>query len=241
MSKKPFKNRLALITGASRGLGRAIALELAKNGAHVIAVARQKKALEALDDEIRAIGAEATLVPLDITKLDGLDDLGLEIFKRWKKLDILVGNAGILGPMSPLTHVKPADWQKVMDVYLSANFRLIRSVDVLLRASDAGRALFITSNITKRNRAYWGPYAVAKAGLEALAGTYAAETAKSPIKVNLLNPGSMRTLMRAEAYPGEDQTTLADPEELAPDILKLLSADLEQTGQRFEIEDLKTL
>lgn len=241
MSKKPFKDRLALITGASRGLGRAIALELAKNGAHVIAVARQKKGLEALDDEIRALGAEATLVPLDITKLEGLDELGLEIFKRWKKLDILVGNAGILGPMSPLTHVKPADWQKVMDVYLSANFRLIRSVDVLLRASDAGRALFITSNITKRNRAYWGPYAVAKAGLEALAGTYAAETAKTAIKVNLLNPGSMPTAMRAEAYPGEDQTTLADPEELAPDILKLLSADLEQTGQRFEIKDLKTL
>ncbi len=241
MSKKPFQDRIALITGASRGLGRAIALELAKNGAHVVAVARHKKGLEALDDEIRALGGAATLVPMDLTKMDGLDELGLEIFKRWKKLDILVGNAGILGPMSPLSHVKPAEWQKVMDIYLGANFRLIRSVDALLRAAPAGRVLFITSNITRAPRAYWGPYAVAKAGLEMLAATYAAETSKTTVKVNLLNPGAMRTAMRAEAYPGEDPKTLIRPEDLAPDILKLLSADFSATGKRFEREDLKTL
>ena len=154
MSEKGFSGRLALVTGATAGLGRAISLALASKGAHVIAVGRKKQGLEALDDEIRALGGEATLAPLDLTKGAGIDELGGVIFERWKKLDILVGNAGILGPMSPLSHVPPKQWQEVIDINLTANFRLIRSMDTLLRASEAGRAVFITSNITRGSRAY---------------------------------------------------------------------------------------
>lgn len=239
MSDTDFQGRLALITGASAGLGRALALALAKSGAHVIAIARNKDRLERLDDEIRAIGAEATLVPLDITKGDGLDELGGVIFERWKKLDILVANAAMLGTMGPLAHVKPRDWDAVIETNITANFRLIRSFDVLLRAADAGRAVFITSHITQVKRAYWGPYATTKAAVEALATTYAMETSKTSLKVNVIDPGAMRTAMRAEAFPGEDPDTLPAPEEIAPFILKALRPDFTLTGERLTISDLK--
>ncbi len=238
MSEKRFSGHLALVTGATSGLGRALSLALASEGAHVIALAKKKRGLEALDDEIQALGSEATLVPLDLRKGDGIDELGGVIFERWKKLDILVGNAGILGPLSPLSHVQPNQWQDAIDINVTANFRLIRSMDTLLRASDAGRALFITSNITRGNRAYWGPYATSKAALEMLVLTYAAETRQSAVKVNLVNPGAMRTTMRAEAYPGEDPKTLSTPEEIAPKILPLLTPEFDRTGQRFDIADL---
>ena len=238
MSEKGFSGRLALVTGATAGLGRAVSLALASKGAHVIAVGRKKQGLEALDDEIQALGGEATLVPLDLTKGAGIDELGGVIFERWKKLDILVGNAGILGPMSPLSHVPPKQWQEVIDINLTANFRLIRSMDALLRASEAGRAVFITSNITQGSRAYWGPYATSKAALEMLVLTYAAETRQSTLKVNLVNPGAMRTSMRAKAYPGEDPKTLATPEQIAPKILPLLRPEFDQTGQRFDVADM---
>lgn len=238
MSKGSFKDRIALVTGASRGLGREMALALAKAGAHVIATAKHRKSLEDLDDEIRSLGSEATLVPLNLTRPEGLDELGLAIYERWKRLDILVGNAGILGPLTPLSHVKPKQWQDVIDINLTANYRLIRSMDALLRASPAARVLFITSNITRSIRGYWGPYAVSKAGLEVLALTYAAETEKTNVKVNLLNPGAMRTRMRAEAYPGEDPEKQTDPAKLAPKILKLLTPEFKKTGRRFDPEDL---
>jgi NAD(P)-dependent dehydrogenase (short-subunit alcohol dehydrogenase family) len=197
-------------------------------------VAKRRKGLESLDDEIRDLGGQATLVPLDLQKMDGLDELGLAIYERWKKLDILVGNAGILGPLSPISHIKPHDWQKVM-------YRLIRSMDALLRSSEAGRALFISSGITKTARAYWGAYAASKAGLESIVGTYAQETLKTNVRANLLNPGAMRTLMRAEAYPGEAKEDQTNPEELAPAILKLLSSEFDQTGQMFDVADLKKI
>ncbi len=241
MSKSDFQGRLALVTGASSGLGRAVALELAKQGAHVIALARKKRGLETLDDEIREAGGNATLVPLDLRKGEGIDELGGVIFERWKKLDILVAAAGILGPLTPLAHVTPDQWQQVIEVNLSANFRLIRSMDVLLRASQAGRAVFFSSGVTTRRRAYWGPYATAKAGIEMLAETYALETKKTNLCVNTVNPGAMRTRMRAEAYPGEDPESLPHPEEVAPHILKLLIPNFQQTGQHFEIGDLKKL
>jgi len=240
MSETDFQGRLALITGASAGLGRALALELAKRGAHIIAVARKKPGLEKLDDDIRSLGGEATLVPLDITKGDGLDELGGVIFERWKKLDILVANAAIVGPMGPIVHVKPEIWQRVIDTNLTANFRLIRSLDVLLRASDAGRAVFISTSVTAKRRAYWGPYASSKIGLEMLAHTYALETSKTNLKVSSVDPGAMRTKMRTEAYPGEDPQSVPHPKDVAPYILKLLSPAFQETGQRYDINDLKS-
>lgn len=238
MSGKAFKDRIALVTGAAHGLGREMALALAKNGAHVVALAKKKRGLEELDDEIRELGGAATLVPLDIRKMDGLDDLGLAIYQRWKRLDIMVANAGILGPLTPLSHVKPTQWAEVMDINLNANYRLIRAMDSLLRSAPAGRALFITSSAARGGRAYWGPYAVSKAGLEMLADTYAAETRKTNVRVNLLNPGKMRTRMRAEAYPGEDAATLPDPGRVAEMALKFLTQDFQETGKRFDFTGL---
>jgi len=238
MSGKRFSGRLSLVTGATSGIGRAVALALAAEGAHVIAMGRKKRGLEALDDEIKALGGAATLVPLDLRKGDGIDELGGVIYQRWKKLDILVANAGILGPLSPLAHVQPKQWQDVIDINLTANFRLIRSMDALLRASDAGRAVFISSSAAQSSRAYWGPYAASKAALETLALTYAAETRQSQIKVNVINPGATRTKMRAEAFPGEDPMTLPTPEDVAAKILRFLTAGFTETGQRYNIRDL---
>jgi NAD(P)-dependent dehydrogenase (short-subunit alcohol dehydrogenase family) len=234
---RPLSGRLALVTGASRGIGRAIALELARAGAHVIALARTQGALEELDDAIRGVGSEATLVPCDLKDFEALDRLGAAIYERWGKLDILIGNAGVLGPVTPLGHIDPPKWDEVLAVNVTANWRLIRSLDVLLRAADAGRALFISSGAahTANFKPYWGPYAVSKAALEALARTYAAETeTTSKVKVMIVNPGPLRTRMRAAAMPGEDPMTLKTPEDLAPKLLPLCSADWQETGKLYD-------
>jgi NAD(P)-dependent dehydrogenase (short-subunit alcohol dehydrogenase family) len=230
-----LKGRLALVTGASRGIGRATAVALAEAGAHVIALARTVGALEDLDDEIRAKGGTASLVPLDITDGDGIDRLGYTLFERYDKLDILIGNAGALGSISPLGHLEPKDWDNVLAVNVTANWRLIRSFDPLLRKSDAGRAIFITSGAAWKSTAYWGLYATTKAALNSLVATYAAETVNSAIRANLFSPGPVRTHMRAAAMPGENADTLPHPNEIAPSILRLASPELTETGQIYDM------
>ncbi|MBU3889035.1 SDR family NAD(P)-dependent oxidoreductase [Methylosinus sporium] len=230
-----LEGRVALVTGASRGIGRALAVALAREGAHVVALARGQGALEFLYDEIVGFGGQATIVPLDVAEFDNLDRLGACIHERWKKLDILVGNAGLLGPVTPLPHVDPPQWSRLFDVNVTANWRLIRAMDVLLRSSDAGRAVFVTSGAAHRIKPYWGPYAVTKAALNALGRTYAAETQNtSQVKVMLANPGPLRTQMRAAAMPGEDPMTLRTPEELAPKLVALCRPDWSETGKLYD-------
>jgi len=232
---KPLQDRIALVTGASRGIGRAAALAFARAGAHVIALARTQGALEELDDEIRARGGDpATLVPLDLKDMAALDRLGAALHERWGKLDVLFGNAGILGDLTPLGHVDPKTWDTLMAVNVTANWRLIRSLDPLLRASDAGRAIFVSSGAAHKCTAYWGPYSVSKAALEALARTYAAETVETPVRVMLVNPGPLRTRMRASAMPGEDPETLRTPDDLAPHIVRLASPEWSETGKLYD-------
>lgn len=223
--------RIALITGASRGIGRAVALAFAKEGAHVILLARTQGALEEVDDEVKALGGTATLIPLDLADGDKIDALGPTLLERWGHLDILVGNGGMLGPLSPVTHVSDKDWQRVMDVNVTANWRLIRTLDPLLKKSNAGRAIFVTSNAVRATRAYWGPYSTSKAALEALVKTYANEVETTDVRVNLLNPGRVATAMRAEAFPGEDPETLAKPEALCDLFVLMAMADFEQNGK----------
>lgn len=217
----PLKGRLALVTGATRGLGRAIAIAYAKAGAHVIAVGRTQGALEELDDEIQKVGEPATLLTLDLRKGDKIDGLGPTIFERWGKLDIFVGNAAMLGPLSPLPHVTADAWQHVIDVNLTANWRLIRTLDPVLKLSDAGRVILVSSGAAEGRYAYWGPYAVSKAGIECMGKMYAAECENSPVRVSIVNPGATRTAMRAKAFPGEDPMTLPAPEDVAPLFLEL--------------------
>jgi NAD(P)-dependent dehydrogenase (short-subunit alcohol dehydrogenase family) len=230
----PLADRIALITGASRGIGYASALALAKAGAHVVAVARTVGGLEELDDAIRGFGGAATLVPLDLKDYAGIDRLALALHERFKRLDVLVGNAGILGPLSPLGHVEAAAWEEVMAVNVTANWRLIRAMDPLLRRSDAGRVVFLTSGVAALALAYWGPYAASKAALEVLARTYAAETATTPVRANLFAPGPIRTRMRAQAMPGEDPMTLETPDKVAEKIVELCLPSLQESGKLYD-------
>ncbi|MGV3634152.1 MAG: SDR family NAD(P)-dependent oxidoreductase [Pseudorhodoplanes sp.] len=229
----PLTDRLALVTGASRGIGHAVALALAKAGAHVIAVARTVGGLEELDDEITKAGGTATLVPLDLKDYDGIARLGGALFDRYKKLDILVGNAGILGPLSPLSHVEPKAWDEVMAVNVTANWHLIRCMEPLLLKSDAGRAVFLTTGGSWQPRAYWGPYAVSKAALNTMVRTWAAETTKTSLRVNLFTPGPIRTRMRAQAMPGEDPMTLETPEQVAGKIVEMCLPSVAESGKVY--------
>jgi len=229
-------NRVALVTGASRGIGRAVALGLAREGAHVVLLARTTGGLEEVDDEIREAGGTATLVTLDLRKPDKVDALGPTLYQRWGKLDILVANAGVLGPISPLPHITADAWNEVIDINLTANWRLIRSLDPLLRRADAARAVFVSSGAATGKNAYWGPYAVSKAGLEALVKTYAHEVASTAIKVNILNPGPVRTTMRQRAFPGENPETLPAPEALVPLFLDLVDSGQSDSGQIYNFK-----
>jgi NAD(P)-dependent dehydrogenase (short-subunit alcohol dehydrogenase family) len=242
MSEAPdLSGRIALVTGASRGIGYFIAKELAAAGAHVIAVARTVGGLEELDDEIKASGGQATLVPLDLTDMAGIDRLGGAIHERWGKLDILVANAAILGVIAPLGHVEAKTFEKVMNINVTATWRLIRSVDPLLRLSDAGRAIIMSSGAAHSAKAYWGPYAASKAAVEAMARSWADETKNLALRVNCVNPGRTRTAMRALAMPGEDPKTVPHPSEVAPKIIPLASPTLTETGAIYDVRAEKFL
>jgi len=228
---------VAVVTGASRGIGYALSLALAREGAHVIALARTVGGLEELDDEIRALGGSATLVPADLKDFAAIDRLGEAIFERWKRLDILIGNAGVLGQLSPLGHIKPKVWEEAVAVNLTANWRLIRSLDPLLRQSSAARAVFVTTGATHSLPAYWGAYSATKAALEALVRTYAAEISKTEIRANLLNPGPTRTALRAKAFPGEDPSSLPTPDEIATAALPLCLPTCTSNGSIYEFSN----
>ncbi len=227
-----LQGRIALVTGASRGIGAAAALAYAREGAHVVAVARTVGGLEALDDKIKETGSEgATLVPLDITDGPGIDRLGAALHERFGKLDILLGNAGLLGTLSPIGHIDPAIFERVMAVNVTANWRLIRSLDPLLRASDAGRAIFLTSGISRRIIPYWSAYAASKAALDMMVGVYAAESAHTSLRVNLYNPGPTRTGMRKDAFPGENPETVPAPEAHTEALIQLALPCCQMNGE----------
>src|SRR5215467_11701751 len=238
---KPLSNRIALVTGASRGIGAAVALELAQAGAHIVAVARTVGGLEELDDRIKAVGSSATLVPLDVKDSDGIARLALALNERYRRLDVLIGNAGILGTLSPLSHYEPKDWDNMIAVNVTANWQLIRCMDTLLQHSQAGRAVFLTSGVAHLGRAYWGPYAASKAALELLVRTYAAECATTAVRANLFAPGPTRTRMYASAFPGIDPLTLPTPEEVAKGVLPLCLPDCTETGKLYNFREHKFL
>ncbi|HXY98764.1 MAG TPA: SDR family NAD(P)-dependent oxidoreductase [Stellaceae bacterium] len=226
-----LEGRVALVTGASRGIGAAVARRFAAEGAHVILVARTVGGLEERDDEIRAAGGSATLVPLDLRQVDQIDRMGAALHQRFGRLDALVGNAGVLGALSPLGHFTPATWDEVIATNLTANWRLIRSLDPLLRLSEAGRALFTTCAAGREAAPYWGAYAASKAALETMVRIYAGEVAKTRLKVNLVDPGIVATHLRAQGFPGEDRARLARPEEVTEPFVALASAECALNGE----------
>lgn len=232
--RKLLEGKVALVTGASRGLGRATALALANEGAHIIATARTQGGLEELDDEIKAAGSSATLVPMDVTDYPGIDRLGAAIFERWKKLDILIGNAGLLGKLTPVPHIEPKTWDDVMAVNVTANYRLIRSMDPLLRIAPHAHAIFVTSGVANKCFPYWGAYAVSKAALEAMVKTYAAEMETTSVRANCFSPGPTRTKMRATAMPGEDPMSIPSADEVAAQIVPMCMDDFSDNGAIYK-------
>jgi NAD(P)-dependent dehydrogenase (short-subunit alcohol dehydrogenase family) len=226
-----LKGRIALVTGASRGLGAAAALAYAREGAHCVLVARTVGGLEAVDDQIKQVGGTATLVPLDITDGPGIDRLGLALHQRFGKLDVLLGNAGLLGTLSPVGHIEPDIFERVMAVNVTANWRLIRSLDPLLRASDGGRAIFVTSGMSRIVRPYWSAYAASKAALDMMVQTYAAECVDTPVRVNLYNPGPIRTALRRDAFPGENPQNVSPPEEHTEALMQLALPSCTMNGE----------
>jgi NAD(P)-dependent dehydrogenase (short-subunit alcohol dehydrogenase family) len=223
--------KIALITGASRGIGAAVAERFAREGAHVVLAARTVGGLEEVDDRIRGTGGSATLVPLDLRDFIKIDELAAALFDRWGRLDILVGNAAEFGTFSPLGHLDPAVWSEVMELNLTANWRLIRATDPLLRTAPAGRAIFVTSTVARAVFPYWGPYAVSKAGLEMLVKLYAGEITKTRVRANLIDPRTIRTRLRARAFPGENPESLPLPESVGDAFLALAIPDCSRNGE----------
>ncbi|WP_336294112.1 SDR family NAD(P)-dependent oxidoreductase [Bartonella sp. CB169] len=228
-------DRVALVTGASRGIGYYLSLELAARGAHIIAVARTISGLTELNTQIRKKGASATLVPLDLHHIEDIDTLGTSIAENWNKLDILVANAGILGTLAPITHIENTVFEDVLQINLISQWRLMKIVEPLLRKSDAGRVILLSSSVAHLARAFWGPYAASKAALEIIARCWAEELKQTHIKINCVNPGATRTAMREQAMPNEDPQTLPSPQEVAEKIVHLLSPTLKETGKLFNV------
>ena len=231
---KPLQGRVALITGASRGLGAAIAKSYAAAGAHVVLLARTVSGLEQVDDAIQAMGGTATLIPFDLAQTDKIETLGPALAEKFRRLDIFVGNAAMLGALSPVAMSDPKMYQNVFKVNFFANYQLIRTLDPLLRGSDAGRAIFVTSGVVRMNMPHWGAYAASKAALEKMVNAYAAEVAYSPLRVNIVDPGELRTDMHAEAFPGLDPKTLPLPDTIVDHFVTLASPDFKETGKRVE-------
>jgi NAD(P)-dependent dehydrogenase (short-subunit alcohol dehydrogenase family) len=232
---KRLEGRLALVTGASRGIGAAVARRFAAEGAHVILLARTVGGLEERDDEIRALGGSATLVPLDLRDFDKLDQMGASLYQRFGKLDVLVGNAGVLGALSPMGHFDPKTWAQVIETNLTANWRLIRSLDPLLRRSDSGRAVFTTCAAGRESRPYWGAYAASKAALETMVRIYAGEVAKTALRVNLIDPGIVATKLRLQGFPAEDRAALKTPDEVVEPFVALASAECALNGELLHV------
>lgn len=228
--------KVALITGASRGIGAAVAERFAREGAHVVLAARTVGGLEEVDDRLRAFGAEATLVPLDLRDFIKIDELAAALYQRYGRLDILVANAAEFGVFTPLAHLDPTVWSEVIELNLTANWRLIRAMDPLLRAAEHGRAIFVTSALGREALPYYGPYAVSKAGLETLAKIYAGEVARTAVRVNLIDPGVVRTRLRARIFPGEDASRLPAPESVTDAFLGLAVAECDRNGDIVTID-----
>jgi NAD(P)-dependent dehydrogenase (short-subunit alcohol dehydrogenase family) len=233
-----FAGRIALITGASRGIGAAIALRLAGEGAHVVLAARTVGGLEEVDDQIRASGGSATLVPFDLREFAKIDELAAALYERYGRLDILIGNAAEFGAFSPASHIDPKLWGEIIDLNLTANWRLIRAMDPLLRAAPAGRAIFVTSRLARDALPYYGPYAVAKAGLETLVRIYAGEVARTQVRANLIDPGVVRTRLRAQIFPGEDPARLPHPDSIANAFLEMVLPECARNGEIVSLSDV---
>lgn len=236
-----LEGKVALVTGASRGIGYEIAKGLAAEGAHVIATARTVGGLEELDDEIRSAGGATTLVPLDLQDMEGIDRLGGAIFERWKHLDVFVANGGMLGVLSPIGHIEAKIFERTMTVNVTATWRLIRSLDPLLRRASAGRAILMSSGAAQTAKAYWSLYAASKAAVEALAKSWANETQNTALRVNAVNPGATATAMRAQAMPGEDPATLPSAAEIAARIVPLAFPEMTETGRLFDVRQKRFL
>ncbi len=232
-----LQNKIALVTGASRGIGASVAKAYARAGAHVILLGRTIGALEEIHDEILREGGKATIMPVDLLDIDALSTIGPTIFEKFGGLDIWVANAGILGTLRPLAQTPMTEWNEVMTTNLTANFQMLRSLDPLLRASKSGRAIFVTSGVVPRPRSYWGAYTVSKAAIESLVHTYACETAKTNVRVNMIDPASVRTDMRAKACPGEDPQTLPHPDEIVTPFLELASPSCTRHGMRIHVSE----
>lgn len=242
MAAGRLQGRIALITGASRGIGRAVALRFAQEGAQLILCARTQGALEELDDEVyKLTGKNATLVPLDLRNFDAIDQMAAAVYERFKRLDVMVGNAGLLTSLSPIAQVKPKDWDEVINLNLTANYRLLRSFDPLIRASKAGRTIFVSSTVTQGTWPFWGAYAVSKSGLETMVRTYAAENRKSNVKANILNPGPTRTTMRPIAYPGENPEKIKPPEVVTEYFLQLAETSCYLNGEIIQVDEMQCL